>query len=348
MTNLPAFIVREGMRTSSGCLIEIGCICDKMALKSEKWERRQALHAAWGSFLQGCWCINLQTRPDRYVETCQELHRTGLCRLTQFYRPQPATVDDLVRHGTSHLDAPGYFGCWQSHRAVCERAIQVGFSLILEDDVQFNHALINPEAILAIGSYLKRGTTTDVFHLGHIAIFGGYPIQLLDASLTVLRVRSSLMHAYVMTPNGMQTFLQKGVFGADGQVCVDIWLMQNLRQEAIFPQLATQRHSPSSNLNGSSIKGPPPVTGAPHLQFYSHYHMWFDLFFCCIAPISIAILLPLLLLTALVAYRLGRWQVFLWMLLFCVLVLVLSTVGLYVRGRSAHRGWSQMAQVVQQ
>lgn len=316
-------------------MVEKGCICDSKigdGTNTDALERRRDLHKAWSKFLSSCWCINLKTRPDRYEETCKELHKAGLCLLARFYRPEPATVDDLKRIQFPKLDVPGYYGCWQSHRAVCQRHCFDGslLSLVLEDDVQFDSQFLSPDNIRTMGSYVLNNCRADVFHLGHIAIYGGFPTHMLDQNLTVMRVRSSLMHAYIFTPHGADKFLNGAIFGSNGDVCVDFWLIHHMRQEAIYPQIATQRHSPSSNLNGTALNAPP-EKGASHLEFYSRHHIWFDLFFCWIAPISVALLLPLLLIATFVALYFRRRDIFLWSLLFCAIILVLGTVVLYGR-----------------
>ncbi len=316
------------------CLVEEGCICDKLATKNQEWEHRQDLEKAWLSLLSSCWCINLKTRNDRYIETCNELHRAGLCRIVRFYRPDPVTVDDLKLMGLKSTDSPGYFGCWQSHRAVCKLAFTEnpkGRTLVLEDDVQFNHEYLSVETLSSMASYLNRTKSAEVFHLGHVAIFGGFPIELIDQSLTIMRVRSSLMHAYIMTPNGLAKFLKDGVFGSQGHVCVDMWLLWNLRQEAVFPQFATQRSSPSSNLNGPALTERPPSAGAPHLELYARYHMLVDIFFCWIAPNAVIVALVL----AFAALLFRRLEFCLWILLLGIIVILVGAICLGVRGRGA-------------
>ena len=60
------------------------------------------------SFLDGVYCISLQSREDRVINVAAQFHKVGLCRQVLFYRP--------LRH-----PGRGYIGSWESHRAVAGR-----------------------------------------------------------------------------------------------------------------------------------------------------------------------------------------------------------------------------------
>jgi hypothetical protein len=60
------------------------------------------------SFLDGVYCISLQSRDDQATTVVRELHRVGLCRQTFFYRPD--------KHPTSPTR-----GVWESHRVAFSR-----------------------------------------------------------------------------------------------------------------------------------------------------------------------------------------------------------------------------------
>jgi len=329
------------------CPIQKGCICDEFASLSTQWTRRKDLHFAWSSFLSSAWCINLMERHDRFVETCDELHRSGLCRLVLFHQPERATIKDLIDFPIK--DIPGYLGCWRSHRSVCIQSLvnpsenklaseknklasENKLALILEDDVKFDHALMKPEIILTIGRYLRTGCHADMFFLGHMAIHGGFPKQLLDNDLLIMNVRSVLLHAYIMTEQGLKRFVKEGLFGADGEIAVDQWMMRHLTQESIFPQLAVQRVSPSSNINGVAVNQPLPTTGAYFWKLYEQWNIVLDIFFCWIAPMAIPISI-LLILTAMTR----NWTLFLKLVLFSIIVLLVGSVALSARANQAKR-----------
>ena len=283
------------------CAVEPGCICDPRWPEEacgEEWQRRFALEEAWSGFLSSVWCINLRERVDRFTESCSQLHAAGLCRLVRFHRPERASVADLVRINSPAHDTPGYFGCWRSHRAVAIRSLaerNLGaregtshmLTLVLEDDVRFEPSLMNPRTVIALGEYALRSAQSgdvDVLYLGHMAVGTGIPVEAIGEHLTVLKVRSALMHAYILTEAGTGRFLGEGLYGVGGQLCVDIWVKDNLRQRAIFPQLATQSGSASSNRNGLALMEPDLGQRLTQMDLYTSWNTTADIALCWLAP----------------------------------------------------------------
>ena len=82
--------------------------------------------APWIGVIDAAYCICLKERNDRYTKALEEVHRTGLGSILQFYRPERSTK------GFSH-------GCWSSHVQVCEEILKHAEhdkSLVLEDDFE--------------------------------------------------------------------------------------------------------------------------------------------------------------------------------------------------------------------
>ena len=135
------------------------------------------------SFLDGIYCISLQSRDDRTASAAAQFHRLGLCRRVVFYRP--------LKHPTRTV-----IGIWESHRAVAVRALahEQGTVLILEDDVLFGER-VRPRTIGAIAGAL-RGLPPDwmIFYLGHMARWAYF------VRPRVLRVSSTAAHAYIASP----------------------------------------------------------------------------------------------------------------------------------------------------
>jgi hypothetical protein len=150
------------------------------------------------SFLDGAYCISLQSREDRAASAAAELHRVGLCRRTLFYRP--------VKHRTQ-----ASAGIWSSHRMVARRALACGQArvLILEDDVLFSRYL-RPRTVRAIGRALANlPRDWMIFYLGHWA-FWAYFVRH-----NVLRLSAGCAHAYIAGPRLLR-WLDDHPFGTAG------------------------------------------------------------------------------------------------------------------------------------
>ena len=124
------------------------------------------------SFLDGAYCISLQSRPDRAERVAREFHRVGLCQQVVFYRP--------VKHPTSSKK-----GIWASHRAVAGEARDHGQKrvLILEDDVVFSRSL-GPRSMAKIRRSLERLARSDASRLLIVGT-GAVAIQAVPAPCAV-------------------------------------------------------------------------------------------------------------------------------------------------------------------
>jgi hypothetical protein len=150
------------------------------------------------SFLDGAYCISLQSREDRAASAAAELHRVGLCRRTLFYRP--------VKHPTRASE-----GIWDSHRMVARHALASGQAtvLILEDDFLFSHYL-RPRTVRAIGRALaKLPPEWTIFYVGYWA-FWAYFVRR-----NVVRLSAGCAHAYIAGPRLLR-WLDEHPFGTPG------------------------------------------------------------------------------------------------------------------------------------
>lgn len=193
------------------------------------------------SFLDGIYCISLQSREDRAASAAAQLHRLGLCCRTVFYRP--------LRHPTKPV-----IGIWELHRAVAAHALAHGQStvLILEDDVLFG-ARIRPRTVRAIAGAL-RGLPPDwmIFYLGHMALWAYF------VRPRVLRVSSTAAHAYIASARLLE-WLRDHPFGTPGIAHVriagngiDSAYARLPGAYAFFPLVATQSGSPSDHRVGQT------------------------------------------------------------------------------------------------
>jgi hypothetical protein len=193
------------------------------------------------SFLDGIYCISLQSRDDRAASAAAQFHRLGLCRRVVFYRP--------LKHPTKTVT-----GIWESHRAVAVHALahEQSTVLILEDDVLFGKRL-RPRTIRAIAGAL-RGLPPDwmIFYLGHMARWAYF------VRPRVLRVSSTTAHAYIASPRLLQ-WLRDHPFGTPGTARVrivgngiDSAYARLAGAYAFFPLVATQSGSLSDYRIGRS------------------------------------------------------------------------------------------------
>lgn len=187
------------------------------------------------SFLDGAYCISLQSRDDRAESAQRECHRVGLCRLVQFYRPQ--------KHPTQPK-----LGIWDSHRAVGLEALARGQNmvLILEDDVRFGRH-VTPRTVRAVHRALERlPADWMIFFLGH------WPIRAWFVRRNVLRTVSGCAHAYIAGPR-LLAWLREHTYGTAPivrlvGVTIDAAYAALPGAYAYFPMLATQSSSPSDHL----------------------------------------------------------------------------------------------------
>lgn len=189
------------------------------------------------SFLDGAYCVSLQSRPDRAASAAAELHRVGLCRMTLFHRP--------VKNENWPVA-----GIWEAHRAVAMHALASGRKnvLILEDDVVFSQWL-GARKVRAIGAAMGRlPSDWMIFYLGHMSRWA------FLVRRNVVHVSSTAAHAYIASPR-LLTWLRDRPFGTQGIKRVrisgrgiDAAYARLPGTYAVFPLIATQSASPSDHI----------------------------------------------------------------------------------------------------
>jgi GR25 family glycosyltransferase involved in LPS biosynthesis len=213
------------------------------------------LEAAWRAMSDGIFCICLQERPDRFEAACDEAHRWGLCRLTLFYRPRKPTDAELAAAG---VKCRGFFGSWESHRAVARHALRsnVKRALILEDDFHILRDTSEDRLRqIAEGMFSLPEASWDLFFLGHQPIYG----RPVDVWMRVFRTHSCWIHSYILNRPG-QTILANNSYcdvarAEHGEQTLDGWLRGATRQYAAFPMIAVQSSSESDNLPPTDLYG---------------------------------------------------------------------------------------------
>jgi len=194
------------------------------------------------SFLDGVYCISLQSRDDRASSAARELHRVGLCRHALFYRP--------VKHPTSPTR-----GVWESHRAVAHyaRAHDQKMILILEDDVTFSPAL-SPRQVKAVRKALAKLPPQWLgFYLGH------WPVRAYFLNRRTLHTSSFCTHAYIASSRLIEWLcahpyskaIPRSAIGGKG---IDAAFAALPQMYAFFPMIATQSASPGDHIQPSAVR----------------------------------------------------------------------------------------------
>lgn len=196
------------------------------------------------SFLDGVYCISLQSREDRAASAATEFHRVGLCRHVLFYRP--------VKHPKSAKR-----GIWESHRAVGKHARQRGCTqvLIMEDDVLFLRRL-RPQKIRAIPRALQTlPPDWMIFFLGH------WPLWAYFVRPNVLRTGSACAHAYIASSRLLRwlddhSYESPDILKAPRIVGagIDAAYAKLEPTYALFPMVAIQSASRSDNMKCDPTK----------------------------------------------------------------------------------------------
>jgi hypothetical protein len=197
-------------------------------------------------------CISMSTQPERLERAMEEAHRVGLCTRLVFYRPPPVTAPaapDNMRLGN------GQYGCWESHRVVNRLGPQMvgddGPLLVLEDDFRFLenwNAAKCREICRRMLPALPR--SWDAYYLGHIPLYGGYPIKR-----SVWRLRPLMTHAYIVSHKGRRA-IAESVPAKHRQPCgiagvFDAWCAANLIAYGHMPGLVGQTSTvPRRSMNG--------------------------------------------------------------------------------------------------
>lgn len=194
------------------------------------------------SFLDGVYCISLQSRDDRANTVAREFHRVGLCQRVLFYRP--------IKHPSSPKK-----GVWESHQAVARHARAQGHKtvLICEDDVVFQHRL-QPRTVAAVNTALRRLPAHWMgFYLGH------WPWRAYFVNRRTLLTSSFCTHAYIASDRLLKWLCATPCSKAVAKVALgggglDAAFAALPAMYAFFPMIALQSGSPGDHLGSSQVR----------------------------------------------------------------------------------------------
>lgn len=138
-------------------------------------------------------CINMNDRDDRMKVTKARLEAVGL--------------GSTIFHRVDRHPRGGKYGCFDSHRAIIRKAFDQGMErvLIFEDDVKFQNGW--EELVLDCRDFIDSGIDFDILYLG-------INICWVEAKTTknIWRMKGNNNHAYIMSRQGMKTFLENNDF----------------------------------------------------------------------------------------------------------------------------------------
>lgn len=175
-------------------------------------------------FFDQIFCINLDTRPDRWKESEQEFLKLGIL--------------DKVKRVSGVVAEPTWRACDLSHISIIDEAIENKYQniLILEDDVCFSDNAL--DVLSNALTDLQKQTNWDLFYLGETIVS---PFQIITPNL--LKLGSAFAtHAYAINGHFLETMLERPPFERQ-----DVWFAQVLQpQSQVYganPLIAFQRPS---------------------------------------------------------------------------------------------------------
>jgi hypothetical protein len=171
------------------------------------------------TFFDVIYCINLDRRPDRWLEAQAEFAALGIAGRVE----RVAGID---------LSQP-QLGCCLSHIECARRAARAGAetALVLEDDVTFPG--FSPARLARSLERLRRKPDWELFYLGgHVE---GWPVEIRPH---LFRARIAQTHAYALHRRAFARVL-------DALPPIDLWYARTLTTYAARPLQAWQRDSVS-------------------------------------------------------------------------------------------------------
>jgi hypothetical protein len=245
------------IKRENRCPILKDCICDLRSRKEENdavfppdfdCQEKLRYEQLWKRLVKGgtIWCICLQDRHDRYLESSAEFHKYGLCRLVEYYRPQRPSALECAKKG---IKQPSWYGIWNSLRYVVSASLKRGDSscFSFEDDCHFYESRMSTVRLQKIVEDVENlQPNWGVFKLGQCAQLGHF------VSSSVLRSLSWLCQAVLWSSKGMKclqdTTYESYMKRKQREKEVDSWMMGAMPIYATFPQLVHQSNSETSNL----------------------------------------------------------------------------------------------------
>lgn len=224
------------------CTPRAGCYCATGKVDVWNW-----------SFVDTAFCICLRDRDDRKRHAEDQFHKVGLCTKVLFYRAEKPTLEEVKM---LNIKERGYYGSWESHRAVTRLALQLGSksNLVFEDDVLFRD-ILTPATLEVVAQHVRDDLPDvdplwEIYYLGHMPLYGCLPTPRSQ----MWRTHSTMLHAYVQSLAWMKRFAAMPFvgYGKDGdqETQLDFWTMRKTRQYAHRPMLAVQADMRSDNAAG--------------------------------------------------------------------------------------------------
>lgn len=195
-------------------------------------------------FFSRVYCVNLDSRPDRWHESKREFNRLG-------FRANVKRFPGIVFSGTGPMS--GRAGCFSSFRAIIQKAKEENLEnvLILEDDVLFIGDTLN---VLEASIAELSEKDWKMFYLG-MAItdeFSDAPLSLAGDNL--LRMQGGLCHHATAYHHSIYDKVLEGIPSTDRiaewlieNESMERWLAENIQANygvyCTNPMIATQRPS---------------------------------------------------------------------------------------------------------
>ena len=173
--------------------------------------------AAIDAYVDRIYCINLDSRKDRWQNVSDEFARIGIL--------------DRVDRVPGIVDRDPRIGCLKSHQACVNDAGENGYEKILvcEDDVRFYD--IATSAVAGAVEFLTVNETWELFYLGGMVMT---PARFLAGH--VFKACFFSTHAYIIHQRAYEK-----VRAAEAPI--DIWYAGNMYSCGLYPLYATQSES---------------------------------------------------------------------------------------------------------
>lgn len=177
-------------------------------------------------FAEKIYCINLDSRADRWVQVCKKFTKVGM---SESVNRVSAVVDEDPRKG-----------CLESHFYCIRDAIDNGYEniLIFEDDVCFVND--DNEYLAEAVTYIAHDPRWDLFYLGGNVM---YPAKFVHKH--VFKSRFFSTHAYIVNRRAFKKILH-------ATVPIDKWYALNTVSYGLYPMYATQDQT-YSDIRGKVI-----------------------------------------------------------------------------------------------
>lgn len=265
------------------CPIMAGCICDSRTIQDIRNSHKQRLCLAWRGIADQYFCICLEDRNDRLIESAKQFHKYGLCTLVTYLRGHRPTEEECA---ALEIESHGRYGCWTMHQLAAVLGLKIPKPNarvgVFEDDVSFLEENLNIKALNEVQEDFEvrlawsSSSSTPVCHLYKLGqlTFSGIPAWLVreraegmirreDREVLCPRLwksHSTQLHAIIWTRQGMElmersSFIEIKKQNKGAEQDLDHWLNAHALMYSCFPQLAVQNWNLETSNGGSVGKG---------------------------------------------------------------------------------------------